>query len=209
MELCLDSLGKRYRDEWIFRGVSARFEGPAAVAILGPNGSGKSTLMRLMAGLATPSEGRVDRFSGPGKEKAHDGPGACAFTAPYLELPEELTIRQLIEFHFRFRIIRNGVELQDVSGILMLDRFADLEVQSCSSGMRQRLKLGLAFLTDSSFLFLDEPLTNLDERGTAWYGEMYERFGKDRLTFVASNRPEEHAFCQASMHMNRLPKEMV
>lgn len=205
MELFLDKLGKRYREEWIFRGVEARFKGPAAVAILGPNGSGKSTLMRLLAGVATPSEGRVVRFSGSDGDLPIEGVESSAFTAPYLDLPEELTIRQLVDFHFRFRKIRRGVAVEEVPTVLLLDRFPDLEVQACSSGMRQRLKLGLAFLTDAPFLFLDEPLTNLDAEGADWYGEMYRNFGSDRLTFVASNRPEEYTFCDESIHMHRLP----
>lgn len=208
MELSLDNLGKRYREEWIFRGIHARFRGPAAVAILGPNGSGKSTLMRLLAGVATPSEGQVSRVYGSGEMRSDDWTGYSSFTAPYLDLPEELTIGKLIQFHFRFRKIRQGVTVEEVPALLLLDRFAGMEVQACSSGMRQRLKLGLAFLTDAPFLFLDEPLTNLDSNGADWYGEMYRMFGADRLTFVASNRPEEHAFCQERMHMHQLPRSL-
>lgn len=207
MELCLDNLGKRYREEWIFRSVTARFEGPGAVAILGPNGSGKSTLMRLLAGLATPSEGKIEYVLASGGGPTDLLSGSSAFTAPYLDLPDELTIKQLIAFHFAFRRIRENVRLAEVPAILLLNRHADLEVQSCSSGMRQRLKLGLAFLTDAPFLFLDEPLTNLDVEGNEWYGEMYRRYGMDRLVFVASNRVEEYAFCRESIHMYQLPAQ--
>ena len=55
MEVSFRNIGKRYRYEWIFRGVDFTFEAGKKYAILGPNGSGKSTLLKVLSGHLTPS----------------------------------------------------------------------------------------------------------------------------------------------------------
>ncbi|MBK9107727.1 MAG: hypothetical protein IPM92_04930 [Saprospiraceae bacterium] len=57
--------------------------------------------------------------------------------------------------------------------------------------MKQRLRLALAILTDSKVLFLDEPLTNLDEQAIEWYQNLLANFTKDRLVIIASNDRED------------------
>jgi ABC-type multidrug transport system ATPase subunit len=58
--------------------------------------------------------------------------------------------------------------------------------------MKQRLKLGLAFFTNTPALFLDEPGTNLDRQAFTWYLENLEQASANRLVFIASNQPEEY-----------------
>ncbi len=65
-----------------------------------------------------------------------------------------------------------------------------------SSGMKQRLKLALAFCADTPILMLDEPTSNLDSQGVDWYLSLVEQFAKDRLTIICSNQEHEYSFCQ-------------
>ena len=72
----------------------------------------------------------------------------------------------------------------------------DKPLRLYSSGMKQRLKLVLTFLSDSPLLLLDEPCSNLDEPGRAYYASLAERYIRHRLVMVASNNQyEEHFFC--------------
>ena len=59
MTIELKNAGKRYRLDWIFRGVDYAFNAGERYAVLGPNGSGKSTLLKVLSGHLTPSKGKV------------------------------------------------------------------------------------------------------------------------------------------------------
>jgi len=61
--------------------------------------------------------------------------------------------------------------------------------------MKQRLKLALAICAETPLLLLDEPTSNLDKQGTAWYLDLIGQFAGDRLVVVASNVEEDYAFC--------------
>jgi ABC-type multidrug transport system ATPase subunit len=68
-----------------------------------------------------------------------------------------------------------------------------------SSGMKQRLKLALAFYTYSQVIMLDEPCTNLDDEGIKIYHHLIETLTLNRLVIVASNQIEEYKFCNRKL----------
>ena len=97
------NLGRRYGRQWIFRQLSYVFEPGSATAILGPNGAGKSTLLSILAGQLLASEGAV-RYEWAGSDKqlpVAEVPRQLAYCAPYLELPEDFTLLELLAFHTR------------------------------------------------------------------------------------------------------------
>jgi ABC-type multidrug transport system ATPase subunit len=61
--------------------------------------------------------------------------------------------------------------------------------------MKQRLKLGLSFFTESDVIFLDEPTTNLDETGIQWYIDQVSKLKKSKLVIISSNDKREYQFC--------------
>lgn len=197
MELFLDRVGKSYDDESIFEEVSYHFPSVGATAILGPNGCGKSTLLRIIAGLGTASRGRVilEDESGLQFSESDELVAHCSFSAPYMELPEELSLKVLLKFHFRFKTLMPGLDIFDLPERLRLKDQADQPVHQFSSGMKQRVKLGLALWTDTPFVLLDEPLTNLDAAGADWYLDLIRNHAANKHIIVASNRPDEYAFC--------------
>lgn len=200
MEISLDRIGKRYRGNWVFRGVDRSIRQADRLAVLGPNGSGKSTLLQIMAGLLLPSEGEAYLMEGTGRRLSHEEHvRAISFTAPYLELPEELSLRALLKHHFRFRPLLSGLSLMDLPAMWMLGKEVDVPVKYFSSGMKQRVKLGLTLLVDAPIILLDEPLTNLDDRGREWYDDMIQSWAVDRTVIVASNRKDEYVFCKTEL----------
>src|SRR5690606_15775811 len=68
----------------------------------------------------------------------------------------------------------------------------DKIVKNFSSGMKQRLKLGLAFYSQTPIVLLDEPTSNLDSEGMNWYQQLLSDQRKDRIVIVASNQPYEY-----------------
>lgn len=196
MGISLDRVGKRYHDRWILRGVDLRIEPGMALALLGPNGIGKSTLLLMAAGLLRPSEGLVSwtmTDGQPGQEGAMAA--QVAFAAPYVDFPEELPLNELIRHHFRFRPLRPGVDQASLPELWQLATSTDRPVRTFSSGMKQRVRLGLNFWTDVPFLFLDEPLTNLDESGKAWFDRCLAAEPAHRCRVIASNREDEVDAC--------------
>ena len=68
----------------------------------------------------------------------------------------------------------------------------DKIISNFSSGMKQRLKLALAFYADTNLVFLDEPTTNLDKKSIQWYLENLQSLPKECLVFIASNQEHEY-----------------
>lgn len=185
-------LGKRFQQEWIFKGLTARFEAGTIYAIVGPNGSGKSTLLQVLWGQLPPSRGTL-QYQIEGRSVAPaDIFEYVSIATPYLDLIEEFTCEEHLRFHFAFRKTEPAISGSDALDWLELRHARHKRIQNFSSGMRQRLRLGLAFLTQAPLLFLDEPATNLDAHALEWYRNRLEEVRKRRLVLIASNNPVEY-----------------
>ena len=90
-------------------------------------------------------------------------------------------------------------------GIMYLERGRHQLMREFSSGMKQRLKLGLALYADAPLLLLDEPTTNLDATGVAWYQEHVQATRAGRTLLLSSNVPAEYAFCDEQLLVTDLP----
>jgi ABC-type multidrug transport system ATPase subunit len=207
MKITLSNTGKKFNRDWIFRNINLEFQLGAQVAILGPNGSGKSTLLQVIAGSITVSEGTIKyetsdisrQTSVISDEEVYSHIAICA---PYLQLIEELTLTELLAFHIRFKPLLNNMDVPTAIGLIGLPDAAHKQLRHFSSGMKQRVKLGLAILSNSSLLILDEPLTNLDDKARQWYYDLIEVFIADtRTVLVGSNRPDEYAFCKQQVNI--------
>jgi len=194
MLITLTNTGKRFNREWIFRGVNLQFNFPGRYAITGPNGSGKSTLLQVIAGAISHSGGEV-RYELNGQLiSAEQHFREIAIAAPYLELVEELTAAEMMRFHAGFKPLTTSPNsvLEKVS----LKAAAHRQIRYFSSGMKQRLKLGLAFFSNTPVLLLDEPTTNLDAEGVSLYQSLVRELTDGRLIIISSNVPEEYACCE-------------
>nr|WP_068889709.1 ABC transporter ATP-binding protein [Pedobacter panaciterrae] len=194
MIITLENIGRRFNQEWIFKGVNYQFDSGGKYAILGPNGSGKSTLLSVILGNLSPSEGVItyNEQKNVGVERIYE---YISFAAPYLDLIEEFTLQETIDFHFKFKTLQKGFDEAMVLDLLGLKKSQDKALKHFSSGMKQRTKLVLACCTDTPILLLDEPTSNLDKQGVLWYHELMERFTADRLVIVGSNQEAEYSFC--------------
>src|ERR1041385_4256513 len=163
MKLIANNLGKRFNREWVFRNFNYEFESGKAYAVTGPNGSGKSTLMQVLWGQMHPSSGSV-QYPIQDQSEIYK---SVSIAAPYMDLIDEFTLEEMVHFHFKFKKSRLTIE-EDLEKIELKSSNHKI-ISSFSSGMRQRLKLALAFYTEADLLFLDEPCTNLDKRSIDWY----------------------------------------
>jgi ABC-type multidrug transport system ATPase subunit len=202
MQITLQNIGRRFNREWIFRGIDYTFTGGESYAILGSNGSGQSTLLQVLNGSLSPSAGTISFFKDDRRVEAEHIFQYLGLAAPYLELIEEFTLEEMIDFHFKFKSYRPGMDKAQVIELLNLPGSKHKAIKYFSSGMKQRLKLALAFCADTPILMLDEPTSNLDNQGVDWYLSLVQQFAKDRLTVICSNQEHEYRFCQHRLSVN-------
>lgn len=201
LRIQLKNAGKRFQYEWIFRNVDVTFGLGDKIAITGSNGSGKSTFLKCLAGQQPLSEGEINYFHNDQAVPESEQFRQVAFSAPYLEFPEEFTLKEFLTFHFKFKRLAPGLTVNDVIGIMYLDKSAEKPILNFSSGMKQRLKLGICFLSQSPLLLLDEPTSNLDEQGVAWYRELVETYAKEKSLIIGSNDQREFSFCTDKLNI--------
>jgi ABC-2 type transport system ATP-binding protein len=196
MKIELDTVGKRYRSEWILRNINLSFEAGKSYAVTGPNGSGKSTLLKMLSGHLTPSKGKL-RFSQDGKSLEVDQVFQyLSYSAPYIDLIEDFTLWEALKFHYQFKPLMPGTTLESLYQRLNFKKARNKLVRDFSSGMKQRLKLLLAICSDTPLLLLDEPTTNLDQEGMQWYRQLIDEFTNERLLIIASNVDVDFDFCE-------------
>lgn len=201
MKILLSDAGKRYNREWIFRHFTYEFSNGNAYAITGNNGSGKSTLLQIIAGAILHSEGTVDYAAG-GKNISSDAHHLhLGIAAPYLELPEEMTLIEFLEFHQSFKPFLSSLNARSIIQILGLEKATEKQIRNFSSGMKQRVKLAQAILTDVPVVLLDEPCTNLDADGISLYHRLINEYCAERLVIVSSNDEEEFNFCNSRINI--------
>ena len=201
MQITLEHIQKKYNRHSIFQEVNYLFSSAHNYVILGQNGSGKSTLLKLIAGSIIPSKGHIHYQHENSEIKDFDLIRHVSIAAPYLDLVEEMTLNELLEFYQRFKPFQEELDLQKIIDVLNLGKTTQA-IAYFSSGMKQRVKLALAILSDTNLLLLDEPTSNLDPKGVEWYQDLMRQYNKDRITIVASNyRDYEYFFCDKELHM--------
>jgi ABC-type multidrug transport system ATPase subunit len=197
LQIDLQNISKKYSNHYIIKDFSYQFKGENSYAILGSNGSGKSTLVKLLSGLHTPSKGDIsykqdDKLIPIERIFSH-----VTLAAPWSDVIEDLTLRECISFQFKFRKSLANISIAEMITISGLGNSADKLIHQYSSGMKQRVRLLLAFFTESDVLLLDEPTSNLDAAGKQWYRNLVEKYSGNRLMIVASNHlAEEYDFCK-------------
>ena len=195
MEITLTDAGKRFRFDWIFRGLTHHFAPGTSTALLGPNGSGKSTLMKVLSGHLSLSKGKIS-FSNQGAAVSPDEVYRyVSYAAPYIELIEEFTLEEALDFHIRLKPLLPGLDKEALLDILQLPKAREKEIRFFSSGMKQRVKLATAICSDTPILLLDEPSTNLDTNAVAWFHALYRQYSAERLCVIATNDPTDLALC--------------
>lgn len=196
MTISLSDAGKRYNREWIFRHLDYFFESGQSYAITGPNGSGKSTLLQAIGGAIHINEGSITyQLKGKAVPTEHVF-RQVAICAPYLEVIEEMTVMEFLEFHASLKSFLPGIDVKSIIDEVGLQAAAHKQIRYYSSGMKQRVKLAQCFFSDTPLLLLDEPCTNLDAPGIDLYYRLISEYGKNRLIVVSSNDETEYRFCE-------------
>jgi ABC-type multidrug transport system ATPase subunit len=201
LTLAANNLSKRFNREWIFRNLTFHFTSGNTYAITGPNGSGKSTLLQVLWGQVPQTSGDINYQKDNKEIPIQEISNHISIATPYMDLIDEFTLEEQLKFHFKLKPIRSGITIPDLLQLLYLEHGHDKFIGNFSSGMKQRLKLGLAFYTQADILFLDEPGTNLDARAFDWYLAELKKMPAGNLVFIASNNPAEYPVNASLLNM--------
>jgi ABC-type multidrug transport system ATPase subunit len=204
MRIKFSKAGKRFNREWIFRNADLEFQSPLSYAITGPNGSGKSTLLQCIGSMLQLSEGEIQfaKDNGPTSAKASAGKQLAneevykqiSFCAPYMDVIEEMTLQEFLEFHQQFKAFIDHFPTRRIIEEIGLQSASNKQIRYYSSGMKQRVKLAQAIFSDVAVVLLDEPCSSLDVKGIELYHTLIEKYCKERLVIVCSNDEVEYSF---------------
>lgn len=194
-EITIDKLSKRFGYHWIIKDFDANFSSEIIYGIAGSNGSGKSTLVKMISGFLTPTSGQIKYLIDAKEFNAASIFPYISLAAPYTDLINEYTLSEMLTFHQKFKKFRQPITFAEFEQKIRLTGQKDKTLQYFSSGMKQKIQLALAILSDTPILLLDEPTSYLDHDAKAWFKSLLEENTKNRVVIIASNDDYDLELC--------------
>lgn len=190
MEKILEVKGltKLYKNGRGASDINLELEKGDVVGLLGPNGSGKTTIMKAIVGLVHANAGSVRIF---GCDISTDFECAMERVGCLIEAPaiyENMTAAKNLKLAARYYPNIDEKRITDVLRVVRLDKYKKDKVGRFSLGMKQRLGLALALLSEPELLILDEPANGLDIEGIVEIREIILRLAEEKgITFLISS----------------------
>ncbi|NIP43812.1 MAG: ATP-binding cassette domain-containing protein [candidate division Zixibacteria bacterium] len=176
----------------VFKDISFRLNFPSSLAVTGPNGSGKSTLLKIIAGLLTPTSGKIRMESDSNEVKGEEQKKLMAMVSPEMNFYDELTGAENLEFFMKASGFRmTSEEIEGALNNVGLRGRGDDYLKGYSSGMRMRLKYALAILKKPEIMLVDEPSTNLDIQGRNVVYDLMRMHQQNGILIFATNEDDE------------------
>jgi len=185
-------LRKEFGNLKVIKGLSFSVAAPGSLGVTGRNGSGKSTLMKLLAGIESPTGGKIILKESENEIAPENHFHYLKMVAPEMALYEMLSGYENLQFFARLADVEWSRKQADemLARVGLAGRGEDL-VGGYSSGMKQRLKYAVALLPSPKVLLLDEPTSNLDEAGKAIVKSVMAEQQKESILIVATNEAED------------------
>lgn len=198
MQIELSKISKRYGYQWILRDLDLKIKSASILGVNGLNGSGKSTLIKILSGFLSPSDGSITHTLDNKIIKIADVYKTVSWVAPYLSLTDNYTIEEMYALQAKFKNMKTNSYKEFVAEVELTDH-QNKYIKDFSSGMQQRLQLGLAILSDTPLLLLDEPTSYLDTQSVNWYHNLLQSNLDNRTVVIASNDAGDLAECQSTI----------
>ncbi len=189
-------LHKHFGDTHALRGLDLSAQEGQVLGVLGPNGAGKTTAVRILTTLTRPDAGSA-RVAGIDVTRDPDAVRArMGVAGQYASLDEVLTGRENLEMIGHLYRLDGGAARRRATQLI--DRFelsdaADRPVRTYSGGMRRRLDLGAALISEPPVIFLDEPTTGLDPKGRIAMWELIGGLARGGTTVLMTTQYLEEA----------------
>jgi len=198
MHIELNKISKRYGYQWILRDLDLTISSGSILGVNGLNGSGKSTLIKIISGFLSPSDGKINYTLSGRSISVADVYKSVSWVAPYLSLTENYTIEEMYKLQSTFKTMKTN-SYNEFVDIIELGGHQNKYIKDFSSGMQQRLQLGLSILSDTPLLLLDEPTSYLDAQSINWYHDLLQKHLANRTVIIASNDEGDLIECESSV----------
>jgi ABC-2 type transport system ATP-binding protein len=199
------NLVKSFRGTPAVGGVDLLVDEGDLVALLGANGAGKTTTLMMLLGVTEPDEGRVRLLGHPLPEERIAALEQINFAASYLDLPERLSVRQILEVFARiYRVPLDRVdEVVETFGIGALVK---RQKSQLSSGQKTLVGLARAMLNRPHLLILDEPTASLDPEVAQRVREILQTAQREReftLLVTSHNMADIERLCRRVVFLSK------
>lgn len=195
MEVQLQNISKRYIFDWIIKDLNYLFPEGSVTGVNGINGSGKSTLIKILSGWLSTSKGQVS-YTLDGKAVKRDNIYKhVSIVGPYTDVIQEYDLEEMYTFHTKFKKLNGIATFEEFRDVVRLKGHRGKPMQFYSSGMKQRVELAFALLTNTKLLLLDEPTAYLDENNKKWFYDLLKVNMKSKTVIISSNDMEDFTYC--------------
>jgi ABC-type multidrug transport system ATPase subunit len=199
----MNNAGRKFNNDWIFKGITQQFIQGNCYGITGNNGSGKSTLLQVLSSQLLLSEGTCNYIVNDVEYDSNYWHTHYSFASPYLQLFEEYSLIELLTFHNSVKPFYTQLSITQIIDNLNLTKQRNKALRYYSSGMKQRVKLALALYSNTPLVLLDEPTSNLDAPNILWFKEQLKLYSTNRIVVIASNSIESELFmCNTIININ-------
>ncbi len=185
--LCLEGLGRDFGDFVAVKSLNLEVPAGALFGLLGPNGAGKTTTISMVAGVLTPSRGRVTIAGADPRDRTVAARRTVGVVPQDLAIYEELSATENLQYFGRLYGI-GGAQLKSASdrvlGIAGLSDRAREPVSAFSGGMKRRLNLAVGLLHDPRLLICDEPTVGVDPQSRAHIFDALRELNEQGVTIV-------------------------
>ncbi len=189
-------LSKRYGYQWIVKNFCHTFDANTIYGIAGNNGSGKSTLIKMLSGFLTPSSGIVEYQNENKKIKPEEIYKFISLVGPYTDMINEYSLEEMFVFHQKFKPFSTQMSFEGYLEIINLKGQGEKMLQHFSSGMKQKIQLSLALMSDTPVLLMDEPTSFLDKNAKDWFVNLLYTYKSKRIIIIASNDQFDLNLCE-------------
>lgn len=180
-----NDLTKKFGKKAAVNGISLNVRRGDIYGFIGRNGAGKTTLIRMVSGLARPTQGKIRLF------ESDDLANQRRKTGTMIENPAvypNMTAKQNLHFYCRLLGLDPASKINDMLILVGLQDTGKKKAKNFSLGMKQRLAIAISLLGDPEFLMLDEPINGLDPTGIKEIRELLLHLNQERkITILISS----------------------
>ena len=187
-ELLLETKGltKKYKSVAAVDNVDIHIRKGSIYGLIGKNGAGKTTIMKMLAGLANPTEGEFNYVGFDGDEDQAFSRIGALIEAPAI-LPN-LTAYENLKIKCLAYNIGDKAYIQEKLDLVGLGKVGKKKAGKFSLGMKQRLGIAMALVGEPDLLLLDEPINGLDPQGIVEVREMITKLNREKgITILISS----------------------
>ena len=187
MEIKLENVSKRFKNENVLNGISYSFESGKIYSIVGRNGSGKSVLLKIIAGLYLQDKGNV-LFDNKNYNMINEIPDNLGIVIEQPSFINDLTGLENLKLLASIRNVATERDIVESLEIVNLKDDMNKKYSKYSLGMRQKLSIAQAIMEQQKVILLDEPFNGIDRQSVVAIKEYLKRVkNEDKLIIITTH----------------------